>query len=484
MLQEGAGGMAAAIRRARRAEAAMMQLKPEVLDGLAAALRGPVLRPGDPDYDAARRIWNAMIDRRPALVVRCAGTADVCTAVAFARDHGLPLAVRGGGHNIAGHAVCDDGLVIDLSGMRGVHVDPDARLACVDGGALLADVDHETQACGLAVPLGINSTTGAAGLTLGGGFGWLSRMLGLTVDSLVGAEIVTADARRRHIGPRQEPDLFWAIRGGGGNFGVVTRFEFALHAVGPQVTAGLVVFPAAQGRDILRQYRDYVDTLPADVSIWAVLRQAPPLPFLPPPVHGQDIVALAVFSPRAPEDAASVIAPLRAFGHVLGEHVGAMPYVAWQKIFDPLLAPGARNYWKSHNFTTLSDDAIDVVLRYAAGVPTPQCEIFMGLIGGRANEPAADATAYPHRNVTYAMNVHGRWSDAADDARCVAWARDFFAAVAPYAAGSVYVNFLTQDETSRIREAYGPNWDRLVQVKQRYDPDNLFRFNHNIAPAG
>jgi FAD/FMN-containing dehydrogenase len=215
-----------------------------------------------------------------------------------------------------------------------------------------------------------------------------------------------------------------------------------------------------------------------------VLRKAPPLPFLPADVHGQDIVALAVFSPRPLDDALPAFAPVRTFGTVLGEHVGTVPYTAWQKTFDPLLAPGARNYWKSHNFATLSDDAIDVVLRYAGSVPSPQCEIFLGLIGGRANEPAVDATAYPHRNVTYAMNVHGRWADPADDARCVAWAREFFAAVAPYAAGSVYINFLTQDEETRIREAYGPNWDRLVQVKQRYDPDNLFRFNHNIPPAG
>jgi len=366
--------------------------------------------------------------------------------------------------------------------MRSVHVDPEARLAWADGGCLLSDLDHETQAYGLAVPLGINSTTGVAGLTLGGGFGWLSRVYGLAVDNLVGAEIVTADGQRRLVGPRQEPDLFWALRGGGGNFGVVTRFEFALHPVGPAVTAGLIVFPHAEGREVLRRYRDYVDSLPNEVSVWAVLRKAPPLPFLPPAVHGQDIVALAVFSPLAPADAEPVLAPLREFGTVLGEHVGAMPYTAWQKIFDPLLAPGARNYWKSHNFAALSDAALDVVLRYAASVPTPQCEIFMGLIGGRANEPGPDSTAYPHRNILYAMNVHGRWQDPADDATVVAWAREFFAAATPFAAGSVYINFLTQDEGARIREAYGPNYDRLVQVKQQYDPDNLFRFNHNIRP--
>jgi FAD/FMN-containing dehydrogenase len=460
----------------------MTNMKNEVVDAFKATLRGPVLQPGEPGYDDARAVWNAMIDRRPALIARCAGTADVVTAVNFARENGLALAVRGGGHNIAGSAVCADGLVIDLSGMRDVHVDPRARLAWVAGGALLSDVDHETQSCGLAVPLGINSTTGAAGLTLGGGFGWLSRMYGLAVDNLVGAEVVTADGKRHWASAQDEPDLFWAIRGGGGNFGVVTLFQFALHPVGPEVTAGLVVFPATQGREVMRRYRDLVDTLPDQVSVWAVLRKAPPLPFLAPEVHGTDIIALALFSPQAPDAVAPILEKVRGFGRVVGEHVGAMPYTAWQKAFDPLLAPGARNYWKSHNFTRLSDEAIDVVLRYAGTVPTPQCEIFLGLIGGKANTLPPGATAYPHRTVLFAMNVHGRWTEAADDDKVVLWAREFFAAAAAHAAGSVYINFLTQDESARIHEAYGPNYQRLLDIKQRYDPDNLFRFNHNIRP--
>jgi FAD/FMN-containing dehydrogenase len=460
----------------------MTNMKNEVVDAFKATLRGPVLQPGDPGYDDARSIWNAMIDKRPGLIVRCAGTADVMLAVNFARENGLPLAVRGGGHNIAGSALCDDGMVIDLSGMRDVHVDPRERLAWVSGGALLSDVDHETQSCGLAVPLGINSTTGAAGLTLGGGFGWLSRMHGLAVDNLVGAEIVTADGKRRWTGPEEDPDLFWAIRGGGGNFGVVTLFQFALHPVGPEVTAGLVVFPAEQGPQVMRRYRDFVDTLPDDLSVWAVLRKAPPLPFLPPEVHGTDIVAFAFFSPQPMDAVAPMLEQVRGFGQPIGEHVGAMPYTAWQKIFDPLLAPGARNYWKSHNFTHLSDEALDVVLRYAASVPTPHCEIFLGLIGGKANARPPDATAYPHRNVQFAMNVHGRWTDPADDSKVITWAREFFGAAAAYAAGSVYINFLTQDEGSRIHEAYGPNYARLLEIKQCYDPDNLFRFNHNIRP--
>jgi FAD/FMN-containing dehydrogenase len=460
----------------------MTNMKNEVVDAFKATLRGPVLQPGDPGYDDARAIWNAMIDRRPALIARCAGTADVVAAVNFARENGLPLAVKGGGHNIAGSALCEDGMVIDLSPMRDVHVDPRARLAWVSGGALLSDIDHETQSCGLAVPLGINSTTGAAGLTLGGGFGWLSRMHGLAVDSLVGAEVVTADGKRHWASETDEPDLFWAIRGGGGNFGVVTLFQFALHPVGPEVTAGLVVFPAAQAQDVMRRYRDFVDVLPIDASVWAVLRQAPPLPFLAADLHGTPIVALALFSPLAPDAVAPMLEQIRSFGQVLGEHVGAVPYEAWQKAFDPLLAPGARNYWKSHNFTRLSDEAIDVVLRYAGAVPTPHCEIFLGLIGGKANTRLPGDTAYPHRDVQFAMNVHGRWTDPADDDRVVAWAREFFTAAAPHAAGSVYINFLTQDEGTRIREAYGPNYARLQAIKQRYDPGNLFRFNHNIRP--
>jgi FAD/FMN-containing dehydrogenase len=462
----------------------MTDMKSGVVEDFKATLRGPLLQPGEPDYDTARAIWNAMIERRPALIVRCAGTADVLACVGFARDHGLELAVRGGGHNIAGNALCDDGLVIDLTGMRGVHVDPESRRAWVSGGATLADFDHEAQAFGLAAPLGINSTTGVAGLTLGGGFGWLSRKYGLTVDSLRAAEIITADGQRRHVSATQEPDLFWAIRGGGGNFGVVTEFEFALHPVGPQVTAGLIVFPFAQAREVMRQYRDFVDTVSDDLCVWAVMRKAPPLPFLPTEAHGTDILALAVFSPLPDTEVMPALATLRGFGQVLGEHVGPMPYTAWQKIFDPLLAPGARNYWKSHNFRALSDDAIDTVLRYAGNLPTSQTEIFLGLLGGQSNAPTPDATAYPHRDVLFAMNVHSRWDDPADDARCVAWSREFFTAATPYAAGSVYINFLTQDEgPSRIHEAYGGNYDRLARIKRQYDPQNLFHHNHNIAPV-
>lgn len=455
----------------------------EVLDQFKAELRGPLLRPIDPGYDQARSVWNAMIDRRPALIVRCAGVADVMRSITFARQHDVLLAVRGGGHNIAGNAVCDGGLMLDMSPMRSAWIDVHARHAFVEAGATLADFDHEAQAFGLATPLGINSTTGVAGLTLGGGFGWLSRKYGLTVDNLIAAEIVTADGERRWTSADHEPDLFWAIRGGGGNFGVVTLFEFQLHEVGPEIFGGLVVFPQEQAKSVLTQYRDFVGRLPQDLSVWAVLRQAPPLPFLPTEVHGKDVVVLAAFYSGKVADGAAAVAPLRGFGQPYGEHLGPMPYTAWQKAFDPLLAPGARNYWKSHNFSALSDDAIDTVIRYAGQLPSPQCEIFLGLIGGEASRPAPDATAYPHRDALYAMNVHTRWSDPAEDRKCIAWARAFFDAAAPYASGSVYVNFMTQEETGRIGAAYGPNYERLVQAKNKYDPRNLFRQNQNIAPT-
>jgi FAD/FMN-containing dehydrogenase len=448
-----------------------------------ASLRGSLLLPGDPDYDQARQIWNAMIDKRPAMIVRCAGSADVLASVNFARKQGLELAVRGGGHNIAGSALCNDGLVIDLSTMRSVHIAPLRQRAWVEGGATLRDFDHEAQAYALATPLGINSTTGVGGLTLGGGFGWLTRKHGLTIDNLVSADIVIASGERLHTNSSSHPDLFWAIRGGGGNFGVVTMFEFALHPVGPMVTGGLIVFPFAQARPVLRKYRDYVDTMGEHLSLWAVLRKAPPLPFLAPEVHGTDVLALAVFSTLPPQDIHAAIGEIRNFGQPLGEHVGAVPYTAWQQTFDPLLAPGARNYWKSHNFTQLSDAAIDVVADYAGRLPSPHSEIFLGLLGGEASAHAPDETAYPHRGVQYAMNVHTRWLEPAEDATCIAWAREFFKAAAPHAAGSVYINFLTEDEGDRIAEAYGPNYARLAQIKARYDPDNLFHSNQNIRPA-
>jgi len=453
------------------------------LDTFRQGLRGQLLLAGDPGYDEARTIWNAMIDKRPGLIVRCRGVSDVMAAVRFAREQGLLLSVRGGGHNIAGSALCDDGLVIDLSLMRSVRVDPASRCAWVEGGATLGDFDHEAQAFGLATPLGINSTTGVAGLTLGAGFGWFSRKHGMTCDNLISADVVTADGTLVRASADEHPDLFWALRGGSGNFGVVTGFEFQLHPLGPLVYAGLVVYPIDQAKGVLVGYRDWLKTLPDDATVWTVARKAPPLPFLPAEWHGKEILALALFYAGDPKEGEKVLQPAQTLGRPIGAQVGVMPYTAWQQAFDPLLTPGARNYWKSHNFATLADGAIDALVESIEHLPSPHCEIFFGCIGGQTMRVRPDATAYPHRDTLFAVNVHGRWETAAEDERGIAWARDFFEKTKPFSTGGVYVNFLTADESGRVHSAYGANWERLSWIKKKYDPDNLFRVNQNIVPA-
>jgi FAD/FMN-containing dehydrogenase len=452
------------------------------IDGFGEGLRGELLRPEDPNYDEARSIWNGMIDRRPALIARAAGVADVIAAVDFAREHGMLLAIRGGGHNIAGNAVCDDGLMLDLSGMRSVRVDPTARTARVEPGATLADFDHEAQAFGLATPLGINSTTGVAGLTLGGGFGWLTRKYGMTVDNLRSVDVVTADGVLRHASEADHPDLFWGIRGGGGNVGVVTSFEFALHEVGPEVLAGMVVYDGADAPDVLRHVRDFNETAPDEATVWVVLRKAPPLPFLPERVHGEDVIVVVPFYAGEIDEGEAVLAPLREYGDPVADVVGPHRYAEFQQAFDPLLTEGARNYWKSHNFSAIPDDAIDTVVEYARDLPTPLSEIFFGQLGGAMGRVPADATAFPHRDAAYGMNVHTRWEDPAMDDACIAWSREFFDAMAPYATGGVYVNFISEREGEESL-GYGDNYERLVAVKTEYDPENLFRTNQNVEPA-
>ena len=461
----------------------MTNLPAMKIEKLKDGFRGEILLPSGEAYDKARKIWNAMIDKRPAIICRCATVSDVVRAVNFARDNRLLLAVRGGGHNIAGNAMCDDGVVIDLSQMRAASVDVDARRVTIEGGATLADLDAATQAHGLATPVGINSTTGVAGLTLGGGFGWLSRKYGLTIDNLESAEVVTATGEVVRASAVEHPELFWALRGGGGNFGVVTRFEFRLYPVGPDVLSGLIVYPISAAKSVLQQYREFVAKAPDDLSVWTVLRQAPPLPFLPETVHGKGIIALALLYAGDPKQGETLLEPLRKFATPLGEHVGVQPYSAWQQAFDPLLTSGARNYWKSHNFTTLEDGLFDAVIDSIDRLPSPMCEIFFGALGGATARPTPESTAYAHRDAKFVMNVHGRWENPVADERCIGWAREFFNASAPFASSGVYVNFLTADEVDRVRAAYGSNYHRLAQVKRQYDPDNLFRINQNIAPA-
>ena len=461
----------------------MKNLEATQIKALTAGVQGAVIFPDDASFENARKVWNAMIDKHPAAIVRCATTQDVVHTVNFAREHGLLLAVRGGGHNIAGSAVSDDAIIVDLSQMKAAHVNASARRASIEGGATLAEFDAATHVYGLATPLGINSTTGVAGLTLGGGFGWLSRKYGMTIDNLESAEVVTAAGDVVRTSATEDPDLFWALRGGSGNFGVVTRFGFRLHPVGPAVLSGLIVYPFSEAKSVLRQYREFIANAPDELSVWVVARQAPPLPFLPEKVHGQAVVVLALLYAGDPTQGQPLIEPLHAFGTPLGAHVGVQPYVDWQKAFDPLLAPGARNYWKSHNFSTLKDGLFDAVIEAVQTLPSPQCEIFFGALGGATMRPAPDSTAYPHRDARYVMNVHGRWDDPADDEPGIRWARDFFKASAPFSTGGVYVNFLTADEGDRIRAAYGQNYERLAQVKRRYDPANLFCTNQNIRPA-
>lgn len=453
-----------------------------VIEALAAQLRGSILDANDDAYDSARAIWNGMIDRRPGLIIRCLAAADVAAAVRFARDNGLLVSVRGGGHGIAGNAVCDGGVMIDLSPMKSVRVEAAQQRAWVEPGATLADVDEATQAFGLVVPTGINSTTGIAGLTLGGGFGWITRKFGLTLDNLASVEIVTADGELRRASETQDPDLFWALRGGGGNFGVVTAFEFRLHKLGPQVLAGLVVHPLSEAETVLPHYREALESAPDELTCWAVMRRAPPLPFLPAEWHGREVLILAMCHCGTIADGEAATARLRSIGNPIADVVGPAPFAAWQQAFDPLLAAGARNYWKSHDFIALSAATIKLLVDAARHLPGPECEIFIAHVGGAAGRVPAGATAFPQRSSHFVMNVHARWQEPSMDQSCIRWARELFAAAKPFSAGTAYINFMPADEGDRVREAYGASYDRLVALKRRYDPTNLFRMNQNVAP--
>ena len=453
------------------------------VDDLAGRVKGRLITPDSDGYDEARTIWNAMIDRRPALVLECADGDDVVAGVDFAREHGVLLSIRGAGHNIAGNAVADGALMISFDKMRGVEVDPAARTVRVQPGATLGDLDAATQEHGLAVPTGINSTTGIAGLTLGGGFGWLSRKHGMTIDNLISAEIVTAEGEKVSASEGENSDLFWAIRGGGGNFGVVTSFEFTAHPVGPEVMAGLIVHPFSAAKDVLLEYRAFVADAPDDVSVWVVMRKAPPLPFLPEEVHGTEVVVLAAMYAGPMEEAEAALAPIRSVGDPIADVIGPNPFVGWQQAFDPLLEPGARNYWKTHDFLEISDDVIDVAIDYIGKIPDPQCEVFFAHLAGAQGRVSDDATAYQGRSANFVMNVHGRWSDASQDDACIAWCRELFDAMAPHATGEAYVNFMTDEEGARVADAYGSSYTRLVEAKNKFDPTNLFRMNQNIRPT-
>jgi FAD/FMN-containing dehydrogenase len=451
------------------------------LESFRATVRGTVILPSDHNYDETRAIWNAMIDRKPAMMVQCTGIADIQATLAFARTENLPISIRGAGHNIAGNSLADGAVMIDLSTLRSVSVDPVAQRVFAGPGATLGDIDHETKEFGLAVPTGINSTTGISGLALGGGIGWLTRRFGMTVDNLISAQLVTAEGDVVIASATENPDLFWALRGGGGNFGIVTRWEFAAHPVS-NVFAGLVVFPAAERASAIQHYKELVSTLPTTTSLWVVMRKAPPLPFLPAEVHGQDVIIMALCHTGEPADGEACLEKIKSFGNPHGVHAGVMPFASWQQAFDPLLTPGARNYWKSHDFTDLPQEMTDTLIDFASKVPHPESELFIAHLAGHANTISPDATAYGHRHTQFLVNVHGRWQDPVDDEPCRQWARDLFDATKPYAAEGVYINFMTGDEAARVEEGFGSNYERLAAIKSKFDPNNIFNLNQNIKP--
>jgi FAD/FMN-containing dehydrogenase len=447
--------------------------------------RGRLIRADHADYDLARAVWNGAIDRRPRLIARCSGTADVAAAVRFARDHDLEIAIRGGGHNVAGTAVCEDGLVIDLSAMRGVRVDPAGRRAWVQGGALWGDVDHETQAHGLATTGGIVSHTGVAGLTLGGGIGWLMRKHGLTVDNLLAVDVVTAGGELLRASEDEHPDLFWALRGGGGNFGVVTAFEFRLHPVGPTVLAGPILWDASDAGEVLRFYRDFVHDAPDELGTVVRFGTAPPLADIPAELHWRPVVMVGTCYAGAIEAGERALRPLRACRTPLLDLAGPAPYVAFQSGIDSTVVHGWHYYWKSTHLPELRDDLIDVITAHAFACSSPRSYVAMFHLKGAVSRVAEGATAFGNRQASHAVTLDGVWRPGeAFGERDIAWAREFFAALGPFRAG-VYVNFLAGDEDpGRVREAYGASvYDRLVEVKSRYDPDNVFHHNQNIRPG-
>ncbi len=449
-----------------------------------AGFRGRLIDAEHADYATARALWNGAIDRRPRLIARCIGAADVVAAVRFARDHDLQIAIRGGGHNVAGTAVCDDGIVIDLSAMRAVRVDPAERRAWVQGGALWGDVDHETQVHGLATTGGIVSHTGVAGLTLGGGIGWLMRKHGLTVDNRLAVDVVTADGKLLRASDDEHPDLFWALRGGGGNFGVVTAFEFRLHCVGPTVLAGPILWDASAAGEVLRFYRDFVRDAPDELGTVVRFGTAPPLPGIPEHLHWRPVLLVGNCYAGPIEDGERHLGPLRAFRTPLVDLVGPAPYVGFQSAIDSTVVHGWNYYWKSTHLPELSDDLIDVIVEHAFSCSSPRSYAALFHLQGAVSRVAEGATAFGNRQASHAITLDGAWRPGEDHGeRDTDWARKFFAALGRFRTG-VYVNFLGSDEDpGRVREAYGDRiYERLVELKTKYDPDNVFHHNQNIRP--
>jgi FAD/FMN-containing dehydrogenase len=449
-----------------------------------AGFGGLVLEAGDEGFDTARQIWNGEIQRRPAIIARCTGTGDVLAAVRFAREREMPIAIRGGGHAVAGHAVCDGGLVIDLSSMTGVRVDPIVGTVRAEGGCLWRHVDHETQAFGLAVTGGIVTHTGIGGLTLGGGIGHLMRRFGLTIDNLVSCDLTTADGEFLVASGEEHPDLFWGIRGGGGNFGIVTSFKYRLQPLGPIVLAGVLAWPMAEAADVLRFFRDFMADAPDEVGIMANLRVAPALPVFPDELHGRPVVALIVCYAGPVEKGEDVLRSLRQFKAPVLDSVSRKPYVTHQAMFDPAYPHGRHYYWKSWKLPPLSDSAINVIVEQAAAITSPLSAIPIFTLGGAVGRIDNNATAFTGRSAMHDINFVASWlPDDPEPERHKAWAREAWEAMRPFACGA-YVNFMSDEPTPQVRLAYGESkYARLAALKSKYDPSNVFRFNQNIAPA-
>jgi FAD/FMN-containing dehydrogenase len=463
---------------------ATTETRPTDLEALRASIHGPVTGPGDAGYDEARRVWNGAIERRPALIARCSGVADVVEAVGFARKRDLVVAVRSGGHGVGGHAVCDGGLVIDLSPMKGIRVDPATRTARAEAGVLWGELDRETQLFGLATVGGIVTHTGIAGLTLGGGIGWLMRKHGATVDNLLSADVVTAQGEILTASVDENPDLFWAIRGGGGNFGIVTSFEYRLHRVGPTVLAGPVFHALEDAPELLRFYREFIAEAPDELTTIFELSAPPPHPSLPEKLHGKPIVMVGVCYAGAPDDGAELVRPLKQFGRPIVDLLEPKPYTALQSMFDPFVPHGWHRYWKSVELPPLTDDAIDTLVEHSSALTSPRSYCIVFQLGGALTRVGEGEMAFSQRAAAHNVNVNAVWTEEDPDAaRHIAWARSFFDAMQPHAGGQVYLNFLGEEGGNRVRQAYGARtYERLVELKRVYDPTNFFRLNQNIEP--
>ncbi len=462
-----------------------MVLGVSTIEELRSRLGGELLSPGEDGYDDARKIWNGSIDKRPGLIARCSGVADVIAAVQFARDHELLVAVRSGGHNVAGNALCDDGLMIDLSGLKGTRVDPAARRVRAQAGLIWGEFDHETQAFGLASTGGVMSTTGIAGFTLGGGIGWLMRKHGLACDNLISADIVTAEGGLVTASAQENPDLFWGIRGGGGNLGIAASFEFQLHPLGPTVLAGLLVYRLESAPELLRRHRDLLAEAPDELTTIAILRKAQSAPWLPEDIHGEPVIEIGICHAGSVEAGEESIRPWRALGTPITDHVFPMAYPAVNRMSDGLWAPGFQNYWKSTYLAGLPDGAIDAMVDFATNITSPLSDMKIAHQGaGAISRIGEEETAFGNRDAMFNLNINTRWTDPAESDQHVQWTRGLFDAMQPFSTGGVYVNFLGNEGEDRVRAAYGAEkYERLVALKNKYDPTNFFRLNQNIKPS-